>query len=263
MQSTTKPESVLLALETSGKNGSVAVLHECGGSFVCDMELLPTESGSAKTLAPAIERLMARNNFEMKSLCAIALLTGPGSFTGLRVGVATAKAMAYALRIPTVEIDTLDVIARQCPVVSNSVHAIFDAYRGQIFTAEYSIRIVGESRLIDRVSNTEILDIDVLLDRATKQVQDCQSINLCGPGCDRIRRFLSDPELGKPEYVAEVAGRIRWIDGPESMPKADTVASLGLDKFRTGLLVEPFSLQPRYYRASAAEEVTTKKLLSQ
>ena len=254
-----KPESVLLALETSGKSGSVAILYEHGGSYHCDMELLPTESGSAKTLAPAIERVMAKNDIEMKSLCAIALLTGPGSFTGLRVGVATAKAMAYALRIPTVEIDTLDVIARQCPVASNSVHAIFDAYRGQVFAAEYCIRMDGESPSIERISNTEILDIDVLLDRITKQAKDAQPIDLCGPGCERVRRFLSDPETDRTEIVADIAGRIQWIDGPATIPNAATVARLGLDKFRNGVILEPFSLQPRYYRASAAEEVTAKK----
>ena len=251
--------SVLLALETSGKNGSVAILQEHDGSCVCDMELLSTESGSAQTLAPAIEHLMAKNNIEMKSLCAIALPTGPGSFTGLRVGVATAKAMAYALRIPTVEIDTLDVIARQCPVASHSVHVILDAYRGQVFAAEYSIRIIGESQSIVRVSNTEILDIDVLLERVTKQAQEAQTIDLCGPGCDRVRKFLSDPDVDRPVYVAEVAKRIQWIDGPQTIPRADTVAMLGLEKFRKGILLEPFSLQPRYYRVSAAEEVAAKK----
>lgn len=254
-----KPNSVLLAIETSGKSGSVAILRERAGTVVCDMELLAPESGSAKTLAPAIERLMAKHNIEMPSLCAIALLTGPGSFTGLRVGVATAKAMAYALRIPTVEVDTLDVIARQCPVTSHSLLAIFDAYRGQVFAAEYCIREIGSSHGIEKVSNTEILDIDVLLERAGQSKNGQHSIDLCGPGCDRVRRTLVDPELSSPEFLATIAKKIRWIDGPETMPRADTVARLGFEKFETGQTLDPFSIQPRYYRGSAAEEVAAKK----
>ena len=133
--------TVLLALETSGKSGSVAILRVEDGLQVCDNVLLSPDFGSAKTLAPAIESLLSTNAIQMRSLAAIALLTGPGSFTGLRVGVATAKAIAYALQIPVVEIDTLDAIAQQCPVTSNSVYAVLDAYRGQVFCAEYSIPI--------------------------------------------------------------------------------------------------------------------------
>ncbi len=254
-----KPNSVLLAIETSGKSGSVAILRERDGTLVCDMELLAPESGSAKTLAPAIERMMVQHKIEMSSLCAIALLTGPGSFTGLRVGVATAKAMAYALRIPTIEVDTLDVIARQCPVASHSLFAIFDAYRGQVFAAEYCIREVGSKQGIEKVSDTEILDINVLLIRASQSKSGQHSIDLCGPGCDRIRKTLADPELSSPDFVASIAGRIRWIDGPETMPRADTVARLGFEKFETGQTLDPFLIQPQYYRASAAEEVAAKK----
>ena len=250
--------SVLLAFETSGKSGSVAILRDQSGTVTCDSELLSAESGSAKTLAPAIERLMARTNLEMQSLAAIALLTGPGSFTGLRVGVATAKAMAYALRIPTVEVDTLDVIARQCPVASKAMYAIFDAYRGQVFVAEYSVPTADTKQAIEKVSKTEILDIDVLLNRAIHRVGSDMTIDLCGPGCDRIWRFLSNPEPGRPEIAASVVERIRWIDGHETFPHAETVALLGHEKFQSGHFCEPFSLQPRYYRGSAAEEVAAK-----
>lgn len=253
-----KPESVLLALETSGKSGSVAILRKQNGSFVYDMEQLSPESGSAKTLAPAIESLMAKHRIELQSLCAIALLTGPGSFTGLRVGVSTAKAMAYALRIPTIELDTLDVIAHQCPVVSQSVHVMLDAYRGQVFTAEYSISTVDATQVIDKVSNTEIVDMDVLLERARNRVEPERTIDLCGPGCDRIRRFLCDPEIGKPEWMAGIADRIRWIDGSATSPNAETVARLGIEKFQVGQVLDPFLLKPQYYRGSAAEEVASK-----
>jgi len=251
-------DPVLLALETSGKSGSVATLRDQEGQLHCDMELLSPLSGSAKTLAPAIERLLTKNNIEMQSLKAIALLTGPGSFTGLRVGVATAKAMAYALRIPTIEVDTLDVIAQQCPVTSNSVYSVLDAYRGQVFCAEYSILSVGASPQIKKLSSTEILDIDVLLIRAQKQITGIQTIDLCGPGCDRIRKFLADPENDRLETETNLSERIRWIDGISTFPNAESVARLGYIKFQAGDFLDPFVLQPRYYRGSAAEEVAAK-----
>ena len=249
---------VLLALETSGKSGSVAILRDEGGELVCDSVLLSPDFGSAKTLAPAIESLLSRNAIEMPRLAAIALLTGPGSFTGLRVGVATAKAMAYALQVPVVEIDTLDAIAQQCPVTSNSVYAVLDAYRGQVFCAEYSIQVIGSASEISKMSSTEILDFQVLLDRAKKRGIGSQTIDLCGPGCDRIRKLLADPENGLVELGTTISDRIRWIDGPITVPHAESVARLGYAKFLAGDCLDPFSVQPRYYRGSAAEEVAAK-----
>jgi len=253
-----KTEPVLLALETSGKSGSVAVLHNPHGRLVCDSEILSPDSGSAKTLAPAIERLLSRNGIEMHKLNAIALLTGPGSFTGLRVGVATAKAMAYAIRIPTIEIDTLDAIARQCPVASSSIYTVLDAYRGQVFCAKYSVRAVGPATQFEKASHTEIVDIKILLDRLEKQADGTQTIDLCGPGCDRIRKFLAEPENGLLEIASARAKRIRWIDGPVTLPHAESVGRLGYEKFLAGNVLDPFCLQPRYYRGSAAEELTGK-----
>lgn len=254
-----KSEHVLLALETSGKSGSVAVLHHSDGQLVCDSETLSPDAGSAKTLAPAIERLLAKNGIEMQRLSAIALLTGPGSFTGLRVGVATAKAMAYALQIPTIDIDTLDVIARQCPVASSSIYAVLNAYRGQVFCAEYSLRVVGPATQFEKVSHTEIVDIEVLLDRLKNRKGETQSIDLCGPGCERVRKFLAEPENDLPEIVSAMAKRIRWIEGPVTFPHAESVVRLGNEKFLAGDVLDPFCLQPRYYRGSAAEELAKDK----
>ena len=250
---------VLLALETSGKSGSVAILRVEDGLQVCDNVLLSPDFGSAKTLAPAIESLLSTNAIQMRSLAAIALLTGPGSFTGLRVGVATAKAIAYALQIPVVEIDTLDAIAQQCPVTSNSVYAVLDAYRGQVFCAEYSIPMVGSSSKITKVSTTEILNIHVLLDRARRRNIGSETIDLCGPGCDRVRKFLADPENRHEELGSTISERIRWIDGPLTVPHAESVARLGYVKFLAGNWLDPFSVKPRYYRGSAAEEVAAKR----
>ncbi len=252
------PAPVLLALETSGKSGSVAILRDEAGSLFYDMEYLSPESGSAKTLAPAIERLMAKNNIEMHSLAAIALLTGPGSFTGLRVGVATAKTMAYALKIPIVEIDTLDVIALQCPIPSASVVAVLDAYRGQVFCAEYSVKIASALSGFEKISATEIVDIGALLARAQQQAVVVPTIDFCGPGCDRIRKYLADPENGELTVASNPLARMRWIDGPATAPFAESVARLGYVKLLAGDTLDPFCLQPRYFRGSAAEETAAK-----
>jgi tRNA threonylcarbamoyladenosine biosynthesis protein TsaB len=234
-------EVILLALETSGKSGSVALLKD-GKCDATDLVWLDAGSGSAKTLAPAIDRLMKRHSVTMDQLSAIGLLTGPGSFTGLRVGVATAKAMGYALGIPAVEIDTLDVIANQSTSEFPELHVVIDAYRGQVFHGYFRPERVGETR---------ILNIEPMLESLLSAA--CHvPIDFCGPGCSRIRKHIQEfitTGLGKA-----ILERIRWHEGAESIPRADTVARLALEKLRRGEVTDPFRLSPHYYRGSAAEE---------
>jgi len=248
----------ILAIETSGKSGSVAILRNDRSQVVCNMIQLAPDLGSAKTLAPGIQRLLSEQHVEIGSLSAIALLTGPGSFTGLRVGVATAKAMAYALKIPTIEIDTLDAIALQCPVYSDSVYAILDAYRGQVFCAEYTTGGATPNSRLKRFSQTEILDIEVLLARTKNGGDPNGIIDLCGPGCDRIRKFLATSNDGQSALGLDFAKQIRWIDGEVVVPHAESVARLGYVKWLAGEVLDPFVLQPQYYRVSAAEEVAAR-----
>jgi tRNA threonylcarbamoyladenosine biosynthesis protein TsaB len=189
-------------------------------------------------------------------LSAIALLTGPGSFTGLRVGVATAKALAYAIRIPILEVDTLDVIASQVSPGHSALHVVLDAYRGQVFHSKY---ISSQPDIIDhekykKVSETSIVDIDALLKRVLEELPLSGSCVLCGPGCDRIRKYLADPENGTSQLTKSQLERVQWLDGPETVPQADTVAKLGYRKLLAGQVLDAFHVNPRYYRGSAAEE---------
>jgi tRNA threonylcarbamoyladenosine biosynthesis protein TsaB len=246
-------EAVLLALETSGRFGSVAILKSTAAGMIIDSELLERESGSAKTLAPAISRLLHRTAMQPGHLTAIAVTTGPGSFTGLRVGVATVKAMAYALRIPVVEIDTLDAIASQIDSRHASIHIVLDAYRGQLFYSEYALRESGQGHSgYEKIGSTQIVDIPVLLANVCSAETSSEARVFGGPGCDRIRKYLADVE-NEPQSIAWSRGVV-WLDGPDSEPRAESVARLGFRKWASGELLNAFEVSPRYYRASAAEE---------
>ncbi|MEY4565946.1 MAG: tRNA threonylcarbamoyladenosine biosynthesis protein TsaB [Planctomycetota bacterium] len=96
-----------LAMETIGLAGSVALFQ--GGELV-ERVSLATESGSARNLMPAIDGLLGGQKLRARQLEMVSLAHGPGSFTGLRVGVSTAKAFGFALRVPVVAVDTLEVL---------------------------------------------------------------------------------------------------------------------------------------------------------
>ncbi len=104
----------ILAIETSGKFGSVALARRDNESLDSIQSIdLPRDIGSAQSLAQGILELTRKTSIALSDVGCIALVNGPGSFTGLRVGIATAKSIAYAMEIPVLAIDTLDVIQLQ------------------------------------------------------------------------------------------------------------------------------------------------------
>ena len=253
-------EVILLALETSGRSGSVAILSVSGECMQCESELLDANAGSARTLAPAIHRLLTRRSLHPSDLTAIAVITGPGSFTGLRVGVATAKAMAYALRLPTIEVDSLDTIAYQIPISHPNLHVVLDAYRGQVFYARYSAPSLAEAQNLRyaKATETQILNIDTLLNHVLPQHENGREILVCGPGCSRIRKYLGEPANLAHDNETGLSRRIDWRDGADSAPHAESVARLGHAKLTIKQTQDAFHLNPHYFRASAAEELSGK-----
>ncbi|MBM3966743.1 MAG: tRNA (adenosine(37)-N6)-threonylcarbamoyltransferase complex dimerization subunit type 1 TsaB [Planctomycetes bacterium] len=261
----------LLALETSGRSGSVAIL--CADTatklvsspllsvegFSITTELLAPEWGSARTLAPAIDRLLRRMELKPSSIDCITLIQGPGSFTGLRVGVATAKAMAYALRIPIVAVDGLDTIALQVAqsldqTASFPLLTVVDAYRGQSFVAQYYI----ESGIVRTVQSTFVEDHQAIAKRVSNwltndagSTRGSQSLVVAGPGAAKLKKSL-DGASNATEMMSE---NVCWISDGTAIPMADTVARLGWERWiHQGQTEDVFGFLPRYYRSSAAEE---------
>jgi tRNA threonylcarbamoyladenosine biosynthesis protein TsaB len=246
-----KSQLCLLAMETSGKSGSVSVLRANPQSAVCNSEDLSPQWGSAKTLAPTIQRLLKDLSIEPTSLDAIALVTGPGSFTGLRVGVATAKAMAYALQVPVIEVDTLDAIAFQNVQVPQVMHIIMDAYRGQLFYASYVVKREGT---FEKLTETKIVDMTELVGSILDSNPSTERILFFGPGCSRFQKTLQDDDWLEGRDLSSIRSRFIWDETPKSIPQAESVARLGLQRFIRNQTLDPMSVMPHYYRASAAEE---------
>lgn len=275
----------LLALETSGRSGSIALaksteslvgLRESFGSDwslpgrclkilterleILSLDLDPTW-GSAKTLAPTIQKLLAQDGLDPKDLHAIAVVQGPGSFTGLRVGIATAKVMAYALQIPIVAIDTLEVIAQQVsdsrtepdsPTAPGSqsldLFAVADAFRGQSFWAKYRI---GAGECLE-TTRTRIDDNSRLAKELSGQ-DPTGRIAVAGPSLEKLRNCYQEVSSAQSQRALDTCPLV-WEPRQYGEPKASTVARLGWRAWMRNQTVEPFGLLPMYYRSSAAEE---------
>ncbi len=217
----------LLALETSGLYGSLALAED--GQVVADRTLSPPQR-TAQSLAPAIEQLVAEVGWSIRDLSVVAVTVGPGSFTGLRVGVVTAKTLAYALGAQVVGVNTLEVIAAR---ISNQPQlvTVLDAQRQELFVARWRWSESGEW-LADEP--THLVSISDWL--AQLKANDM----VTGPGSTKIVNRL-------PATVT-VANRGLWE------PRAREVAAIGWREYQAGRNSSHWSLAPQYFRLSAAEE---------
>jgi tRNA threonylcarbamoyladenosine biosynthesis protein TsaB len=140
------PAVLILAVDTSGFSGSVALLQ---GPVVLAERALDPARRSAQTLAPAIAEVLRSQQVQPAQIRLVATTIGPGSFTGLRVGVTTAKSFAYAVGADVVGVSTLEAIAMELPLQMHishprEIHAVLDAGRKELFVGRFRAEAIGE-----------------------------------------------------------------------------------------------------------------------
>lgn len=247
----------ILALETSGLYGSAALAED--GQLVVEESLAPPVR-SAQGLAPLLDRLLRTAGWRPADVGLIAVIDGPGSFTGLRVGLTTAKLYAYATGAAVLGIDAFAAIAHAIPSIiapagradnaqtglssqadapppatPDRLSIAMDAQRGQLLAACWQRSPTGDWR---ETAAAELLDVDRWI--ASLSPGDV----VVGPALGSGRPRLAD---GLPSGVV-VLPETCWT------PTAATVARLAWRDHAAGRRDSLWTLLPRYYRPSAAEE---------
>jgi tRNA threonylcarbamoyladenosine biosynthesis protein TsaB len=220
----------MLAIETSTQTASVALSTE--HRIVGELSWLSSQSHTI-SLLPAIQNLCGIANVPIGSISAIATAVGPGAFTALRIGVGTAKALAWSLGIPCIAVGSLDVVAYGCAVRPGKLCAVIEAGRGDWYAekflmANHRLRRVGKPHI-----GTSAM-IRAELDTATL---------LCTENAEAAIRFQ---ETGNALLTPQN------LDA--SFPRAGYLSRLAWEAWRTGVTTPLHELQPRYLRRSAAEE---------
>jgi tRNA threonylcarbamoyladenosine biosynthesis protein TsaB len=213
----------LLALDTSTLAGGVALAEgeRTVGAYVLDVRATHSER-----LLAAVDRLLGDAGWAPHDLDGLAVAVGPGSFTGLRIGLATAKGLALALSLPVAAVPTLDAMAAALPYASLPVCPVLDARKGEVYTSLY--RWDG----LDMRREWEYLAVapEVLADRLREPVI----------------------VLG-PRAVAIPSPLARSAPPQCRVPAAICLAHLGLRRLRAGQTVAAADLAPLYLRSSEAE----------
>ncbi len=227
---------LILAADTSGKNGSLALArgHHDGACAVLDVVPLAGGTFSAQ-LVPQIAALLGKHRFTKVDIAALAVASGPGSFTGLRVGLAAIKALAEILSKPIAAVSLLEALALagdlQGNVAQGKVVALLDAGRGEAYLGEYEIAGDSARLLRERILPTSGL---TQLPAASTFV-------------------TSDPALA--EAARSAGSTVREV-APIS---AAAVARLGWRKIQRGETVTPEQLEANYIRRSDAEIFAVNK----
>jgi tRNA threonylcarbamoyladenosine biosynthesis protein TsaB len=219
----------ILAIETTTFTGSLAL---CEDDRLIGQSRLPSDSRSAQSLAPAIQAILAEHAWAVESLQLIAVVQGPGSFTGLRVGVTTAKTLAYAINAEVIGIDTLEVLANQAAATPGCIYPIVDAQRGQLFTACFHWR--QGKPFPQRQSPTGISDLSAWL--SALQPQDVVIGPVANKHAPQLQAIIPPANIIDCEPQAAVAARLAWRD------------------YQLGRRDSLWTLLPHYHRSSAAEE---------
>lgn len=216
---TTSTQQVGCAI--GGHEGVLASIHSARGKR------------HAETLVPSIDVLRRQAEVDLSEIGCVAVDTGPGLFTGLRVGIATAKALAHALRIPMIGVNSLDLVAFPVRWSPRLVVAAIDARRGELFTARYRQVPGGIQRLDDyRVSSPDDLATDLLAQRD-----------------DTL--LVGDGALRYADHFADLTGA-EMADQGLAYPSAASLVQLAHAQALREEFVKPWELQPLYLRAPDA-----------
>ena len=229
----------ILVLESSGLVASVALMEE--DRMICEFTMNHKKTHS-QTLLPMVDEMMKITGFQKKELDAVAISKGPGSFTGLRIGSATAKGLAQALDIPVVSISSLEGLAANLYGTKDLICPMMDARRSQVYTGIFQYD--GE-RLVTRMEDDALPVADLIRILNEKG----EPVIFLGDGVPVYQKMLEEG-LTVPYRFAPVH---------MNRQRAGAVGVLAVQYFKEGKIESSRDHKPEYLRKSQAERELIEK----
>ncbi|GBD37716.1 tRNA threonylcarbamoyladenosine biosynthesis protein TsaB [bacterium HR36] len=231
----TTPPPRLLLIETSGQPGQVGLAE---GSRLLQAQTLSAARRHARDLAPAVQQLLQNVGWHPRDLQAVAVSRGPGSYTGLRVGIMSAKALAYALQIPILAVDTFLILALQAGPGSD-LDVLEDAQQEKIYVQRFRF-LPGQSR----PAACQPLTIRPFSEWLT---------DLTTP----LR--VSGPALESATFRARLPPTVSVVESALWHPQLPAMLDLALDLWQRQEFADTWRFEPLYLRPSEAEEAWERR----
>lgn len=210
----------ILNIETATKNCSVTIAS--GGKTVVCREVAEEGYSHAEKLHMFFEEALQKAGITFQDLEAIAVSQGPGSYTGLRIGVSAAKGLCYALNVPMIAVDTLEVLARKIKVDSGVIVPMIDARRMEVFASFFD-----KNYSKTRETKAEIIDSETYSDVS-------ELLHFVGDGAEKCRTVLhSDRFIYHPEVI---------------FPSSNEMSAISFEKFQKNDFVDIAYFEPFYLK---------------
>ncbi len=224
---------LILAIDTSGRNGSVALCRGDANSFET-LQLTMLERGTySAQLIPTIDATLQHNHLNLRDVDGFAIVSGPGSFTGLRVGLATVKGLCEVVRKPLATISMLEAVAVAHGTGETPVTAVLDAGRDEVYVGEYAVSGGGAPRMQEYIAKLADFAAKTAIVKHTLLTPDASVF-------DALRAERSDARLVAPL-------------------QADEIGRIGLRKLLAGEVEDHATVDVNYIRRSDAEIFSAPK----
>ncbi len=236
----------ILALDSSGLVASVALVDstESGEELVAEYTVNYKKTHS-QTLLPMLDEVARMIELDLQTVDAIAVAGGPGSFTGLRIGAATAKGLGLALKKPLIHVPTIAGLAYNLWGAKGLICPIMDARRGQVYTGIYTFEDGKLRTLEDQMA----ISIEEL---AQKLKGYREKVIFLGDGVPVFRKRLEEELMTDCE--------ISFAPANMNRQRGASVAALGLEYYKAGKIESAMDHQPDYLRVSQAERERKERL---
>ncbi|WP_396177845.1 tRNA (adenosine(37)-N6)-threonylcarbamoyltransferase complex dimerization subunit type 1 TsaB [Flavobacterium sp.] len=199
----------ILNIETATKNCSVALSKN--GETIALREIAEEGFSHAEKLHVFIEEIISESAISFQDLTAIAVSQGPGSYTGLRIGVSSAKGLCYALNIPLIAVDTLQSLAAQISIPNGLIIPMIDARRMEVFSAAFDLNL----------NTIQAVAAEIITEDSYKELE--QEIHFIGDGASKCKAFLNKSNFIFHDNIIYPSAKEMSFLSFEKYKKSDTV----------------------------------------
>lgn len=229
----------ILGIDTSSMATSVAVIED--NKLICEYTVNTKKTHSQKLML-MIENMLKISDLDVNEMDLIAVCEGPGSFTGLRISMATAKAIAHVNNLPIVGVNSLELLAANMNLCDKKICSILDAQRTQVYSGQYKF----ENNEVVELKNIDVVEIDDLIEELQNSKEDWIIV---GEAVYKYEDKIKDIE------------NIHIAAPSHNVNKASSLCSVAINKYNKNIDVyDCYNINPVYIRKSQAEVQYDEKM---